>query len=105
MDKKTSIFLEKADFLRIIPSKFLRMNLRIGPVGEIHRVCDSFSEVIKKIIEKREKTGLSGEESADDALSLLLKERRNNRENSTGGGILTDEELISNAFVLLVAGK
>ena len=101
LEQQGNIFMSYLDYLRVIPTKFLRSNLKIGAVGKLHFAVKSFTDVISKIIEKRERS--DDKDEAADILSLLLKERKNNRDQSSGG-ILTDEELVSNSFVLLVAG-
>ncbi|KAG2386757.1 hypothetical protein C9374_002501 [Naegleria lovaniensis] len=103
LEQKTNFFLQYVDALRIVPTRFLRKHLKVGLYAKLHDSVDSFQRLIMDIIRKRElEEGSSlNHEDKSDILSLLLRDRKSKQHN---GGSLTDAELVSNAFVLLVAG-
>lgn len=104
LEQKTNFFLHYIDTLRLLPTRFLRQHLKVGLFAKLHDSVQSFRKVILDIIQHREQQDENGQEEDDksDILSLLLRERKIS--GKQGGGSLTDSELVSNAFILLVAG-
>lgn len=79
-------------------SSFLRDKLAFVPwVSTLHRDIDIVKSIIKNIIENRKTNGWQRR----DILSLLLDATGNELKSSS---LLTEEELIANCWIMLVAG-
>ncbi|KAL9644989.1 hypothetical protein ABK040_004482 [Willaertia magna] len=105
---KVQNFLTNANLFSSLPTKFLRQNLKAGPLKSIHECVAEFTKVIGDILEKR-KAEREQDVDDNDVLSLLLRAREENLASGNGSdknaaSEITDEELISNIFILLVAG-
>jgi cytochrome P450 len=80
----------------LVPTEFLRKNLRIGFLKTLWNDIDTFKATIQRIISERYKS----KEQNNDILSLIIQESK--RANTKA---LSDSELTANSFVFLVAGK
>ncbi|KAG2385616.1 hypothetical protein C9374_003431 [Naegleria lovaniensis] len=80
--------------------KFIRDHIGIFPHKPAKDIASRFTDAIQKIIQNRT---AHSEMEYHDILSILLQARDEGKKNNESDS-MTDEELISNCFVLLIAG-
>ncbi|KAF0972815.1 hypothetical protein FDP41_009064 [Naegleria fowleri] len=80
--------------------KFIRDHIGIFPHKPTKDIASRFTDSIQKIIQHRSS---HDDKEYNDILSLLLQARDEGKKNNESDS-MTDKELISNCFVLLVAG-
>ncbi|EFC46693.1 predicted protein [Naegleria gruberi] len=104
LEKKSALYINSINTYRTCP-KVIRNHINIGLFGKVRDAATCFKQAIGKIIQKREiheENESTSDDQKSDVLSILLRERKTKQKDENGS--LTNDELISNSFVLLVAG-
>ncbi len=102
LSEHTSNYLKAANIHAMLPSTFLRTHLKIGPLKLFHEAVDAFKVIVNELIEKRRNEIKTGQDyNQRDILSLLVT---NTSENKDEEAPLTNQEMISNMVIFLLAG-
>jgi cytochrome P450 len=116
LSRATNILLQNIGFYFLLHFHFLRKYAKIGPLRNFANVLEYFKKRVAEVIEHRRNTR-QDEVDERDVLSLLIRGTSHNaallatsESNDTMSkddyreSPLTDKELISNCFIMIVAG-